>query len=113
MKKPFFEFDERIEKASKEALLLCNDHFEELENIKEYQQQKMLKAFQKYNVSEAMFAGSTGYGYDDRGRDTLDKIYAYVFDADDAIARHNFVSGTHTLTVALFGVLRSRTVVKP
>ena len=106
MKKPFFEFDERIEKASKEALLLCNDHFEELENIKEYQQQKMLKAFQKYNVSEAMFAGSTGYGYDDRGRDTLDKIYAYVFDADDAIARHNFVSGTHTLTVALFGVLR-------
>lgn len=106
MKQSFFEFDERIEKASKEALLLCRDHFEELEKIKEYHQQKMLKAFQEYNVSEAMFAGSTGYGYDDRGRDTLDKIYAYVFDAEDAIARHNFVSGTHTLTVALFGVLR-------
>lgn len=106
MQKSFFEFDEKIIKASDEALLLCKDHFEELEKIKEYQQQKMLKAFQEYNVSEAMFAGSTGYGYDDRGRDTLDKIYAYVFDAEDAIARHNFVSGTHTLTVALFGVLR-------
>ncbi|MBQ3417187.1 MAG: methionine gamma-lyase family protein [Ruminococcus sp.] len=106
MNKPIFEFDETIANASKEALLLCREQFEELEQIKEYQQQKMLKAFQKYNVSEAMFAGSTGYGYDDRGRDTLDKIYAYVFDAEDAIARHNFVSGTHTLTVALFGVLR-------
>ena len=106
MKKPIFEFDETIAKASKEALLLCREQFEELEQIKEYQQQKMLRAFQEYNVSEAMFAGSTGYGYDDRGRDTLDKIYAYVFDAEDAIARHNFVSGTHTLTVALFGVLR-------
>ena len=66
----------------------------------------MLRAFQEYHVSEAMFAGSTGYGYDDRGRDTLDKIYAYVFDAEDALARHNFMSGTHTLTVALFGMLR-------
>ena len=106
MREPFFEFDEKIVKASQEALLLCREHFEELEKIKEYQQQKMLRAFQEYNVSEAMFSGSTGYGYDDRGRDTLDKIYACVFDAEDAIARHNFVSGTHTLTVALFGVLR-------
>ena len=103
---PFFHFDENIRKAADQALALCADHFAEIERIKEYNQQKMLKAFQQYGVSESMFSGSTGYGYDDRGRDTLDKIYAYVFDAEDALARHNFMSGTHTLTVALFGMLR-------
>lgn len=104
--KNLFDIDEKILTAADKAMELCRDRFGELEQIKEYQQQKMLKAFQTYNVSEAMFAGSTGYGYDDRGRDTLDKIYAYVFDAEDALARHNFMSGTHTLTVALFGMLR-------
>ena len=103
---PFFQIDESIRVAADKALALCADHFAEIERIKEYNQLKMLKAFQRYGVSEAMFCGSTGYGYDDRGRDTLDKIYAYVFDAEDALARHNFMSGTHTLTVALFGMLR-------
>lgn len=104
--KNLFEIDEKILKAADQAMKMCKEHFEEIERIKEYNQQKMLRAFQEYHVSEAMFAGSTGYGYDDRGRDTLDKIYAYVFDAEDALARHNFMSGTHTLTVALFGMLR-------
>lgn len=104
--KNLFEIDEKILKAADRAMEMCKEHFEEIERIKEYNQQKMLRAFQEYHVSEAMFAGSTGYGYDDRGRDTLDKIYAYVFDAEDALARHNFMSGTHTLTVALFGMLR-------
>ena len=104
--KNLFEIDEKILKAADQAMEMCKEHFEEIERIKEYNQQKMLRAFQEYHVSEAMFAGSTGYGYDDRGRDTLDKIYAYVFDAEDALARHNFMSGTHTLTVALFGMLR-------
>ena len=103
---PFFQIDERIQETADKALGMCAGHFAEIERVKEYNQQKMLKAFQEYNVSEAMFAGSTGYGFDDRGRDTLDKIYAYVFDAEDALARHNFMSGTHTLTVALFGMLR-------
>ena len=104
--KNLFEIDDKIRSAADKAMALCREHFEEIERIKEYNQQKMLKAFQEYHVSEAMFAGSTGYGYDDRGRDTLDKIYAYVFDAEDALARQHFLSGTHTLTVALFGVLR-------
>lgn len=103
---PFFSIDETIEKTAEKALELCREPFAQIERNKEYHQQKMLKAFQQYGVSESMFAGSTGYGYDDRGRDTLDKIYAYVFDAEDALARHNFMSGTHTLTVALFGMLR-------
>ena len=70
--KNLFEIDEKILKAADQAMEMCKEHFEEIERIKEYNQQKMLKAFQEYHVSEAMFAGSTGYGYDDRGRDTLD-----------------------------------------
>ena len=104
--KNLFDIDEKIISAADKALEMCSGQFADLERIKEYNQQKMLKAFQEYHVSESMFAGSTGYGYDDRGRDTLDKIYAYVFDAEDALARHNFMSGTHTLAVALFGMLR-------
>ncbi len=101
-----FKIDDKIQAAADRAMELCREHFAEIERVQEYNQLKMLKAFQKYNVSESMFAGSTGYGYDDRGRDTLDRIYAYVFDAEDALARQHFMSGTHTLTVALFGMLR-------
>ena len=104
--KSLFEIDEKIRSAADRAMEMCKEHFAEIDRVQEYNQQKMLKAFQEYKVSESMFAGSTGYGYDDRGRDTLDKIYAYVFDAEDALARQHFMSGTHTLTVALFGVLR-------
>lgn len=104
--KTLFEIDEKIRLAADKAMAMCAEHFVELDRVQEYNQQKMLKAFQEYRVSESMFAGSTGYGYDDRGRDTLDKIYAYVFDAEDALARQHFMSGTHTLTVALFGMLR-------
>ena len=101
-----FGFDENILQLSEKALLMCKESFEKIDKIQEYNQQKMLKAFQNAGVSESHFAGSTGYGYDDRGRDILDKVYAYVFDAEDALVRHNFVSGTHTLAVALFGMLR-------
>ncbi len=66
----------------------------------------MLAAFIKNRVSEPCFYGSTGYGYGDIGRETLDKVYAQVLDAEDAMVRHTFVSGTHALSVALFGVLR-------
>lgn len=104
--KTLFEIDEKIRLAADKAMAMCAEHFAEIDRMQEYNQQKMLKAFQEYRVSESMFAGSTGYGYDDRGRDTLDKIYAYVFDAEDALARQHFMSGTHTLTVALFGMLR-------
>lgn len=101
-----FDFSNEILELSEKALLMCKESFEKIERIQEYNQQKMLKAFQLAGVSESHFAGSTGYGYDDRGREILDKVYAYVFDAQDALVRHNFVSGTHTLAVALFGMLR-------
>ena len=102
----FFDIDNKIVEASKKAMELCKDKFLEIEEIQEYNQQKMIKAFQLAGVRESHLNGSTGYGYDDAGRDALDKVYAYAFDAEDALVRHNFVSGTHALTVALFGMLR-------
>lgn len=104
--KNIFEFDNKLLELSDKALEMCSESFKKIEKIQAYNQQKMLKAFQNAGVSESHFAGSTGYGYDDRGREVLDKVYAYVFDAEDALVRHNFVSGTHTLAVALFGILR-------
>lgn len=102
----FFNISEEILKASDKAMELCADKIKEIDEIQEYNQHKMLKAFQKAQVSESHFVTSTGYGYGDRGRDALDEVFSYVFDAEDALVRHNFVSGTHALTVALFGVLR-------
>ena len=77
-----------------------------MDEITDYNQQKMMAAFNEAGVSESHFAASTGYGYGDRGRDALDVVYAKALGAEDALVRHNFVSGTHALTVALFGVLR-------
>lgn len=102
----FFDIDKRVTDASVKAMELCKDKFKEIEEIQEYNQCKMIKAFQNAGVRESHLVGSTGYGYDDYGREALDKVYAFAFDAEDALVRHNFVSGTHALTVALFGVLR-------
>lgn len=102
----FFDIDETILKSSQKAMRLCKEKFEEIDDIQEYNQQKMIKAFQNAGVRESHLTGSTGYGYDDYGRDALDRVYSYVFDAEDTLLRYNFVSGTHALTVALFGILR-------
>ncbi len=104
--KNFFEISEKIRLASASALSKAKKKFDEIEEIAEYNQQKVLSAFIDNRVSEADFAGSTGYGYGDTGRDKLDRIYADIFGAEDAIVRHSFTCGTHTLAVALFGVLR-------
>ncbi len=80
--------------------------FEEIDRVAEYNQLKVLKAMQKMKVSEAHFAASTGYGYNDLGRDTLEDVYAEVFQAEAALVRPQLISGTHALTVALSGNLR-------
>ena len=103
---PFFNIDPQIETAAAKAQTLCRDQFSEIEAITEYNQFKVQHAFVEHGISDTHFATSTGYGYGDRGRETLDKVWAQVFGAEDALVRHNFVCGTHTLTVALFGVLR-------
>ena len=106
MQNSFFNISKKLLDVSDKALSLCESEFKKIDNITEYNQQKVLKAFIDNGVSESHFTSSTGYGYDDRGRDTLDKVFASSFGAEDALVRHNFVSGTHTLTVALFGILR-------
>lgn len=102
----YFDIDEKLIKLSEKAEDLAKPYFKAVEDIQRYNQQKMQAAFMNAGVSESHFVGSTGYGYDDAGRDALDKVFAYALGAEDALVRHNFVSGTHTLTVALFGVLR-------
>ena len=104
--KDFFNFSEKIKTASDAALKKAKTKFDEIDEITEYNQQKVLSAFINNRVSETDFAGSTGYGYGDTGREKLDRIYADIFGAEDAIVRHTFTCGTHTLAVALFGVLR-------
>lgn len=105
---PFFNVSEKIEKASDKALELCREQFAYIEDVTEYNQLKVQNAFIEYGISESHFAASTGYGYGDRGRETLDKVWAKVFGAQDALVRHNFTCGTHTLATALFGVLRPK-----
>ena len=80
--------------------------FAQIDAVAEYNSQKVLAAFQKHRVAEPFFAGTTGYGYDDQGRDALDAIYADIFGAEDALVRIQFVNGTHAIASALYGVLR-------
>lgn len=106
MSSSLFHFNSGIQQAAQQAVDQCAQTFQQIDQITEYNQQKMLKAFADVGVSESHFVGSTGYGYGDRGRDALDQVFANAFGAQDALVRHNFVSGTHALTVALFGILR-------
>ena len=80
--------------------------FSTIDTLEQYNGMKVLKAFLDHGVSTAHLSGSTGYGYGDIGRETLDAVFASAFGAEDALVRHSFVSGTHALTVGLFGLLR-------
>lgn len=80
--------------------------FRDIDETAQTNTEKVLSAFAEHRVDAGMFASTDGYGYDDRGRDTLDKIYADVFGAESAFVRHSILSGTHALTIGLFGLLR-------
>ncbi len=101
-----FDFDKRIIEKAEIATEKAKKQFEKIEEITEYNQRKMLKAFIDGGVSESAFTESTGYGYGDRGREIIDSVFAQAVGAEDSLVRHNFTCGTHTLAVALFGVLR-------
>lgn len=103
---PAFQIDERIQQAAARAMEQIAHVLSGIDETTDYNQQKMLAAFIESGVSESHFTASTGYGYGDRGREVLDQVYAKALGAEDALVRYNFVSGTHALTVALFGVLR-------
>ncbi|MDE5768329.1 MAG: methionine gamma-lyase family protein [Oscillospiraceae bacterium] len=102
----FFEIDPALKKLAETAELHCRENFDRIDRIAAYHSAKVLKAFTDQKVSETCFGISTGYGYGDFGRDVLDKVWAQVLGTEDALVRHNFVSGTHALSVALFGLLR-------
>ena len=80
--------------------------FSEIDSVAEINTRRVMEAFQDMKVSEACFAGTTGYGYDDLGRETLDKIYAQLFGTESAIVRIGFVNGTHALCCALFALAK-------
>ena len=103
----FFQIDPRIEKLAQKSEELCKEAFARIDDMAAYNEAKVLKAFADNRISAAHLVGTTGYGYDDMGRDALDKVFAQAMGAEDALVRHTFVSGTHALTVALFGVLRT------
>jgi len=77
-----------------------------IDYVQQFNQLKVIKAMQKNNVSDSHFAGTTGYGYDDRGREVLDAVYADVFRAEDALVRHQIVAGTHAIALCMYGNLR-------
>lgn len=95
-----------IKSIIKDAEVNILPYFQAISNTAYANQIKILNAFRKFNVSERHFYSSSGYGYNDIGRDTLDTVYAEVFDSEAAFARHNIVSGTHAITIGLFGLLR-------
>ena len=97
---------ERTRLLGAQAQADLQEQFSCIDSIAEVNTQKVLAAFQKHRVAESYFTGTTGYGYDDIGRDKLEEIYAAIFDAEDALVRINFVNGTHTIACALFGVLK-------
>ncbi len=104
----FFKIDDKLIALANKAESECKDAFAHIDEVAQYNGMKVLAAFTQNNVSETALHGTTGYGYNDLGRETLDKVYAQAFGGEDALVRHNFVNGTHTLSVALFGVLRPK-----
>ena len=93
---------EIITKAENEL----KEQFAIIDDICEYNSDKVLSAFQKHQVSEVHFNETTGYGYGDLGREVIEKIYADIFNTEDALVRGQFISASHALTVTLFGLLR-------
>ncbi len=100
------EFSQKIQTLAKEAEAALAPHFARIDAISFENTQKVMDAFREFRVADGNFQSTSGYGYDDRGRDVLDQIWARVMGAEAAIVRHNIVSGTHALSIGLFGILR-------
>ena len=96
----------KVKDLIKRAEEKLTEEFKLVDEICEFNSEKVLKAFQDNNISEADFGSTTGYGYDDMGREKIEKVFAQVFHAEDSLVRCQFISGTHALTVALFAFLR-------
>lgn len=106
MIQPVFPIDSEILTLARQAEQKAAPAFAVIEQNEQYNGMKVLKAFIDNGIMASHLSGSTGYGYGDLGRDALDRVFAQALGAEDALVRHSFVSGTHALTVGLFGLLR-------
>ncbi len=97
---------EKIEKIIKECEQELSVRFQNLDDICYLNSQKVLKAFNENRIAERHFNSTTGYGYNDDGRDAIEMVFAHIFKAEDALVRNQFISGTHALSTTLFGILR-------
>ena len=100
------EIKPQVYEIAKQAEERCRERFAEIDRVAQINTCRVMEAFQDHRVSDSCFAGTTGYGYDDLGRDTLDKIYAQLFGAEAALVRIGFVNGTHALTAAMFSLAK-------
>ena len=100
------EYGQQLKSIVDEVESKTHSLFKQIDKIAEANQFRVLKAFRNHQVSDYHFTPSTGYGYDDVGRDTLEKVYAEVFGAESALVRPQMMSGTHAIALALYGVLR-------
>lgn len=107
----YLDISPEIRRLGREAEQAVRPYFDRIDEISEHNTEKVLAAFAKNRVAEAMFAGTTGYGYDDKGRDTLDQIYADIFGTEAALVRIGFVNGTHALCCAMFSAVKTGDVV--
>lgn len=103
-------FSEKLLEIANDAERDLKEVFDELEKISFENTKRVLHYFKEHRVSDSMFGGTTGYGYDDVGREALDKIYADTFGAESAFVRHSIANGTSALTIGLFGLLRPNDV---
>ena len=99
-------FDADLMARDKAAIEKCEPVFKDIEATATHNQWRVIEAFSKNRVGAQHLNGTTGYGYDDIGRDTLDRVFADIMGTDDALVRHTLASGTSTITVGLFGMLR-------
>lgn len=100
-----FGISDKLYELSKDAESKVKKYFERIEKISEINQLKVIKAMQESGISQECMSGTTGYGYNDIGRDKLEEVYARIFKTEDALVRSQIVCGTHALTLALFGNL--------
>ncbi len=100
--------DKSILKLIKDSEDEIKDQFKKLDDIMAYNQYKVLEAFQDVRISDSHFAWNTGYGYDDQGREAIEKVYSRIFNTESSIVRPIIVNGTHALTLTLTGILRPK-----
>ena len=101
------QINERVKMLGEQAQRELTEQFARIDAVAQENTQRVLGAFQEHRVADGYFAGTTGYGYDDLGRDKLDEIYAELFGTEAALVRIQFVNGTHAITCALFGALKA------